>query len=124
VFETGTYLPLSITGAGAEHLCAYARVSVDCTLIIVVSRWAATLMQSTPAAPLGPVWSDTRILLPEAVCAGEYCNVFTGRTLLIGTAPDGPRGVNASELFHSLPVAVLMAGGLIPSVRTAAASVL
>jgi (1->4)-alpha-D-glucan 1-alpha-D-glucosylmutase len=122
LFDAGNYMPLATEGPQAAHLCAYARITADCTLLVVVSRWTATLVQGTSAAPLGEAWRDTRILLPPEIPAGEYNNLFTGRTLLLGTAPDGPRGIKAEELFHTLPVAVLMAGGTIPAIRTAAAN--
>jgi (1->4)-alpha-D-glucan 1-alpha-D-glucosylmutase len=122
LFEAGGYLPLQTEGAQAAHLCAYARTTSDCTLIVVVSRWTATLVQDTSVAPLGETWTDTRVLLPPEIPAGEYTGLFTGRTLLLGAAPDGPRGVKAKDLFQTLPVAVLMAGGVIPAIRTAAAN--
>ena len=122
LFDAGDYMALQTEGAQTAHLCAYARSSADCTLIVVVSRWAATLVQGTSAAPVGQAWTDTRVLLPPGIPAGEYTSVFTGRTLLLGEAPDGPRGIKVEELFQTLPVAVLMAGGVIPAIQTAAAS--
>jgi (1->4)-alpha-D-glucan 1-alpha-D-glucosylmutase len=122
LFDAGNYLALAVDGRHAAHLCAYARRAGDVTLLVVVSRWAATLMHGATAAPLREIWDDTRVLLPEEIPEGEYNNVFTGRTFLVGAGPDGPRGVKAEDLFQTLPVAVLLCGGVIPSVRTAAAS--
>ena len=122
LFDAGTYVALAVEGAHAPHLCAYGRTNGDCTLLVVASRWAATLMQGETAAPLNEAWGDTRILLPARIPEGEYSNVFTGRTFLVGAGPDGPRGVKAEDLFQTLPVAVLLSGGVIPSVQTAAAS--
>lgn len=122
LFDAGDYVALGVDGARAAHLCAYARRSGDVTLLVVVSRWAATLMHGATAAPLREAWRDTRVLLPDEIPEGEYSNVFTGRTFLVGAGPDGPRGMKAEDLFQTLPVAVLLSGGVIPSVRTAAAN--
>src|SRR5690606_1370916 len=61
---SGEYLPLGTQGACSEHLCAYARVAEESAVIVVVSRWAATLAGGELEAPLGEAgWQDTAVAL-------------------------------------------------------------
>ncbi|HXC60850.1 MAG TPA: hypothetical protein VN645_16150, partial [Steroidobacteraceae bacterium] len=120
LFDAGAYVPLSVEGSQAAHLCAFARVTPHSAIIVVVSRWAATLMQGAVAPPLGAAWDDARISLPAEVPVGEYIDVFTGHTLLLGASTDAGRTLKAHELFGTLPVCVLIAGGVTPAIQTAA----
>jgi (1->4)-alpha-D-glucan 1-alpha-D-glucosylmutase len=122
LFDAGSYLPLVAEGSQAAHVGAFARVAAGGTLIVVASRWAATLMRGDVAPPVGQVWNDARIQLPAEVPVGEYIDVFTGRTLLVGASTDAGRTLKAHDLFSSLPVCVLMTGGVMPAVQTAAAN--
>ena len=111
LFDGGSYLPLAVAGEQAAHLCAYARVAADCTLLVVVSRWAATLVRGAIAAPLGhDDWGDTNITLPAEVPAGAYADVFTGRVLQADKS-SGNLQLKAAALFETLPVAVLLRTG-------------
>src|SRR6478735_7458066 len=111
LFDSGSYLPLAVAGEQAAHLCAYARVAAECTLLVVVARWAATLVRGAIAAPLGhDDWGDTNITLPAEVPAGAYADVFTGRVL----QPENSSGnlqLKAAALFETLPAAVLLRTG-------------
>jgi (1->4)-alpha-D-glucan 1-alpha-D-glucosylmutase len=110
LFDSGSYLPLAVEGEQGAHLCAYVRVAGDSTLLVVVSRWAATLVRGAIAAPLGrDAWGATHITLPIDV-AGDYADVLTGRVLQPDTS-SGNAQLKAAALFEILPVAVLLRRG-------------
>ena len=90
LFQRGEYLRLEVEGAGARHVCAFARQlpggtrRISQIAIVVVPRWMAQLTGSAKdspnsAAPLGPtVWEDTRVVAKE-IGPGPFENLFTGQ---------------------------------------------
>lgn len=81
VFETGAYLPLTVAGAGQEHICAFERGVDNRSVIVVVPRFCCRLI-GEGGLPLGPdVWRDTRIILPLEIEARWYRNIFTGEVV-------------------------------------------
>jgi maltooligosyltrehalose synthase len=59
------------------------------------------------AAPLGAVWTDTRIELPAGLAGGTFRNVFTDATVKAEMS-DGTWTISAAALFERFPVAVLV----------------
>lgn len=103
----GGYIPLVAAGEKAEHLCAYARTAGGMSLVIVVSRWAATLSGGVPQPPLGePAWHDTALLLPETLPQGRYIDAFTGREFRFGGGA-GEQRLDVAPLLAVLPVCAL-----------------
>ena len=107
----GEYIALPTQGEQAECVCAYARAAEGLALVVVVSRWAATLSGGVPQPPLGvAVWHDTAVQLPRTLPAGLYTDVFTGRDFQVGnTAGDGTgeTRLDIASLLTVLPVCVL-----------------
>jgi (1->4)-alpha-D-glucan 1-alpha-D-glucosylmutase len=103
LFLLGDYRPLAAEGALARHLVAFARRRGDCWLVAAVPRWLTAV---TPAErpPLGDVWGDLRLPLPEGAPAA-WRDVLSGEE---ATAEGG--ALAASDLFARLPVALLVAG--------------
>jgi (1->4)-alpha-D-glucan 1-alpha-D-glucosylmutase len=99
-FLDGDYLPLTAQGERAEHVCAYARRHAETTVIAVAPRWPATLTGGREVPPLGEVWGDTRLPLPEGT--------QTLRDALTGTTATGPGPLPLSRLLADLPVALLV----------------
>ena len=95
IFQQASYEPLAGTGRFAERLVAFARRHEGKAVVVVVPRLTAAL----GCPPLGLVWEDTELALPQA--AGNWRDVFTGR--------EWPAGSSAplAELFTELPLAVL-----------------
>lgn len=95
LFTTGEYLPLTSDGRFGDYLCAFARRDGEHTVIALAPRWFGRLLIDTHL-PLGPVWEDTQITLPEP---GQWHNLLTGETIdtadtalladLLGTFPIG-----------------------------------
>ncbi|MGR9087401.1 MAG: malto-oligosyltrehalose synthase [Gammaproteobacteria bacterium] len=82
VFQRGSYLPLAVKGERASHLCAYARILGELTVITVAPRFFAQLLGDTELLPLGEkVWGMTTIELPSHQDDKQYTCVFTGKIL-------------------------------------------
>jgi (1->4)-alpha-D-glucan 1-alpha-D-glucosylmutase len=82
LFESGSYLPLTVEGACREHVCAFERSISDRSVLVVAPRFCSRLIRDSSGLPLGPeVWQDTRIIqsLDTAGCC--YRNIFTGEIL-------------------------------------------
>jgi (1->4)-alpha-D-glucan 1-alpha-D-glucosylmutase len=118
LFDSGDYTPMPVKGPRAAHLCAFTRTAGDSSLVVVVSRWAATLSRGQIQPPLGEAsWRDNQLELPATVPAGDYVDALTGRAQrLHGGAA---RMLDVASLLETLPVTVLVRTG---SARTAAAS--
>jgi (1->4)-alpha-D-glucan 1-alpha-D-glucosylmutase len=118
LFDSGDYTPLQVDGPRAAHLCAFARRCGDTSLVVVVSRWAATLARGQLQPPLGEkAWRDMRLQLPATLPAGDYVDVLTGRAMRMHEG--GSRTLDVASLLEVLPVTVLVRTG---EVQTAAAS--
>jgi (1->4)-alpha-D-glucan 1-alpha-D-glucosylmutase len=101
VFREGSYVPLEARGGKQQHICAFARRQGTETVIVAVPRLTYTLMKGEPRPPLGAVWDETAVPLPEGA-AGRYRNVFTGEEI---AATDG--ALLGREIFACFPLALL-----------------
>lgn len=104
LFEKSTYLPLPVQGQWMDRICAFARPGGEKTLLVVVPRLLAPLVNEDHA-PLGlQVWGNTEIVIPEEVRPhlGVLHNIFTGETL---KAEEGR--LSLGDVFASFPVALL-----------------
>jgi (1->4)-alpha-D-glucan 1-alpha-D-glucosylmutase len=96
--ESG-YLPLEATGPFADNICAFARDGI----IVIVPRLLGKVIGASMQAPVGDIWENTRITLPNSFV---YQNIFTGARIEPTEGANGPQ-VEAREIFARLPVAVL-----------------
>ncbi len=81
VFSRGSYEPLTIEGAGAERIIAFARQLNDQWIIVIAPRLVATLLADQETTPLVPAarWENTRITLPTALTGQRLVSVFSNR---------------------------------------------
>jgi (1->4)-alpha-D-glucan 1-alpha-D-glucosylmutase len=102
----GDYTPLQTTGLHAERLVAFARSAEAATLIVIVPRLAAPLLDGVDI-PLPPpaAWGDTRVALPD-LPGGRLHNPLTGKAI-----EPGPDGLTAAEALADLPVVLLTTDG-------------
>lgn len=102
LFRDGEYVPLSVEGDLAEHICAFARRHGPRAVVTVVPRCMARF---TPegALPLGGVWQDTWI---EAPADGAYANVLSGEECAVETR-SGRLWLSAASVLNVFPVALL-----------------
>jgi (1->4)-alpha-D-glucan 1-alpha-D-glucosylmutase len=103
LFRDGDYRPLEVRGRHAQHVCAFARVQDDAAAIAIVPRLVEKLCGAA-AAPLGEVaWSDTRVILPDALAA-TYADVFTGASI----ACAGEQELPLATACANFPVVLLI----------------
>ena len=107
LFESGSYLPLTVEGACQEHVCAFERAVNDSSVMVVVPRFCSRLIGDSSALPLGPeVWQDTRIMQPFDAAASCYRNVFTGEILSLDQQ-EGRLSLALQDILSVYPVALL-----------------
>lgn len=101
VFESGDYQPLAVTGSGAQHVLAFARVHGANAIIVIVPLHASALLGHAPAPTFADgAWRDTTVCLPSTLSHLPLHNAFDGQTL------HSPRLALGQVLAH-LPVALL-----------------
>lgn len=96
------YVPLDVSGAHADHVVAFARVSSDASdaLLVVAPRLPGAVMGEDATPPIGDVWGDTSVRVPGFL-RGTYRDVFSTGAGEIGDDIEVP------SLLANLPVAVL-----------------
>jgi len=105
-FAEGDYVPLNTEGLRSEHLCAFARVYRDQSIITIAPRWFSRLATAADPLPFGPaVWGDTRIELPIPKSC-DYINVLTGEPVLTEER-EGKQYFVVSTLLAHFPVALV-----------------
>jgi (1->4)-alpha-D-glucan 1-alpha-D-glucosylmutase len=107
LFQKGEYLPLSVHGANAGHVIAFARRQKDASAIVVVPRLCAQLLKDTSASVLDPaIWKDTWV---QFVGSGShpYRSAFTLETV-VPREGDGSIFFEVSMLLEDFPVALLI----------------
>ena len=104
VFRSGDYLPLTVRGAQAAHIYAFARHAGERIVITVVPRLSARLLGVTGLLPVGlEVWGDTVLELPPEWAAVTWFDVLSGEF-------HSPCEVlPVGQLLSSLPLALLAA---------------
>ncbi|HSJ43659.1 MAG TPA: malto-oligosyltrehalose synthase [Euzebyales bacterium] len=96
------YLALDVSGAWADHVVAFARVSSDASdaLLVVAPRLPGAVMGDTDEPPVGDVWGDTTVRVPGFL-QGTYRDAFSTGSGEIGDE------IEVSSLLGNMPVAVL-----------------
>jgi len=102
LFREGEYLPLTVEGAQAERVCAFARRR-DAAMIISVAPRCIARLAPPGAPPLGDVWRDTWIQVPQA---GVFENVLTGERYAAQPRGEHP-ALPVDAVLGAFPVALL-----------------
>jgi (1->4)-alpha-D-glucan 1-alpha-D-glucosylmutase len=106
LFQEGEYLPLAVEGAKASHVIAFARKRETSTVLVVVPRLVAGLLDDMDLPPIGPrVWEDTQVVLPFCSGSEKYCNAFTGEVLDLQKTDRHAR-IAVSTALGEFPVAL------------------
>jgi (1->4)-alpha-D-glucan 1-alpha-D-glucosylmutase len=105
VFQHGDYIPLHIEQEKQQHALAFLRQdqATKASAVIVVPRFACSLMQAKPAMPIGDVWGQAWLSLPVQ-SPRHFENALTGEEL---TTDDSGR-LWLRDIFASFPVALLV----------------
>jgi (1->4)-alpha-D-glucan 1-alpha-D-glucosylmutase len=106
LFAAGDYIPLTVEGAHADRVLAFARMFRGRAALVVVPRLVTPLLQDCDR-PLVPSnrWEDTRVMLPDSILEPME-NELTGERLE-PTVMDGERSLAVSRILATFPVALL-----------------
>ncbi|MGA9207987.1 MAG: malto-oligosyltrehalose synthase [Terriglobales bacterium] len=110
LFREGEYVSLTIEGARANNIFAFARKHANASVLVIVPRLVAGLLNDTDLPPLGPeIWADTRIVLPPGSHSESYRNALTGEDVSPQSAC-GKTTIDVAKIFAEFPAALLFAG--------------
>jgi (1->4)-alpha-D-glucan 1-alpha-D-glucosylmutase len=107
LFGDGEYLPLAAVGDRADHVVAFARLHQGRAAVAVAPR-LPLLLAPDASAPVGAVWGDTRLVLPDPLrdaLGGEGSAL--GERLGRGTIAAASE-LPLSGILDRLPVALLV----------------
>jgi (1->4)-alpha-D-glucan 1-alpha-D-glucosylmutase len=102
LFARGDYVPLPATGERAAHVFAYMRTSGGGAAVVIVPRLCVGLVPRADRLPVGRVWGDTAVSLPEGVADGRWRSVFTGETV------DARGRLALADALGAFPVGLLL----------------
>ena len=108
LFGRGDYRALEVLGAGAEHVCAFARTGPGGPAVTVVPRLLAARGVTEPVGK--EYWGDTTIVLPAEVDV-PFRNAFTGASVAVEHAGETreERRLVLAAVLADFPVALLEA---------------
>jgi (1->4)-alpha-D-glucan 1-alpha-D-glucosylmutase len=108
LFMSGAYLPLYANGIAAAHVIAFARRHPTAGEVVVVApRLTARLSDGREIPPIGELWRETWLPLPEVAPGTRYYNLFTGEHLNTANHPTGP-GLALADILCRWPLALLV----------------
>jgi (1->4)-alpha-D-glucan 1-alpha-D-glucosylmutase len=98
LFENGEYLPLHASGTFAECCVSFVRRRDDEWIAVIAPR----LSSRVGFPPIGEVWQDTAIQLPEAFSLKDAHDLFTCQPIR-----HQKRQVTVRDMFSGLPFAAV-----------------
>ena len=98
LFQRGEYLPLAASGTFAECCVSFTRHLGDKWIVLIAPR----LSSRVGFPPIGEVWKDTAIELPETFSLEKAHDLFTCRP-----RPLRDRHVKLAEALSKLPFAAI-----------------
>jgi (1->4)-alpha-D-glucan 1-alpha-D-glucosylmutase len=108
LFQQGDYVPLSVSGGKAGHICAFSRRLNSQVAMVISPRLCATLLGGQHDTPVGEqVWQDTQIAIPTEIRRQAYRNAFTGESLVLEKPEDG--FISVSALLKNFPEGLFVA---------------
>jgi (1->4)-alpha-D-glucan 1-alpha-D-glucosylmutase len=101
LFAAGDYVAIEATGTHASHVIAFARAHGEDAALVVVPRFAGSLVGGREAPIGSDLWTDTTIPLPRALSGRRWRSALTGGE--VGPAPT----LRVGDLLAERPVGVL-----------------
>jgi (1->4)-alpha-D-glucan 1-alpha-D-glucosylmutase len=102
LFRGGSYTPIEVRGALAEHLVAFARSADDAHAVVIAPRLLSHLTHADGA--IGD-WGDTEVVLPTALRGRHFRELFRSQDLELSGDAESFMG---SRILTGLPFAVLL----------------
>ena len=103
LFSDGAYLPVEAGGTGRQHVFSFIRRHDDQVALVVVPRWLTRLLPEPGRLPLGAVWGDTHVLLPEDLRGRSWRNVLSDEVVPAAAQ------LSLGAVLAQFPVALLLA---------------
>jgi (1->4)-alpha-D-glucan 1-alpha-D-glucosylmutase len=103
LLREGSYLPLEVRGARAQHAIAFARRRGDACAVIVGTRLAATLIDGDLPLVAPERWDDTAIALPKDWNVPQWQDWLSDSVRIA----DGENALYLRDVLATMPVAVL-----------------
>ena len=108
LFRAAEYVPVEVIGRRQKHLCVFARLHRQQTVIVVAPRLLTQVISDPTELPLGDdVWSKTWLVLPSDSSEHAYWNLFTGERIL-PHHHEGSWCLALGEVLAHFPVALLV----------------
>lgn len=101
LFRDGEYIPVNVEGTYADHVCAYLRTDGERFVLVVAPRFVFTLLNGEIELPIGYVWKDTRLILPDSMSINRVENILTGEKIEMREV------IDLSQILVTSPVALL-----------------
>jgi (1->4)-alpha-D-glucan 1-alpha-D-glucosylmutase len=98
LFQSGEYSSVQATGTFAECCVSFTRQLADKWIVVIVPRLSSRI----GFPPIGELWKDTAIELPETLCLEKAHDLFTCRPLHLRD-----RQLTLARAFSALPFAVI-----------------
>jgi len=76
-------------------------------VVVVAPRLTARLSGGREIPPVGDLWGETWLPLPEVVPGTRYRNLFTDEHLIAADHPTGP-GLALADILRRWPLALLI----------------
>jgi (1->4)-alpha-D-glucan 1-alpha-D-glucosylmutase len=107
LFTQGTYIPLKAIGPKKDHICAFARLWKEETIVTVAPRLVVGLTGGVERPPLGEeIWKDTFLLLPPEIPSVVFKDLYTGEEIQV-EKHQGGWSLQLASIFQHFPVALL-----------------
>lgn len=107
LFQQGAYLPLDVTGTGAEHVIAFARQWEDQVAVTIAPRLLHTLGTRKNGLPCGKrLWKDTAVILPESMRGYPFRNFLSKES--IPKKGKHLAEIEVADILKDLPVGFLV----------------
>jgi (1->4)-alpha-D-glucan 1-alpha-D-glucosylmutase len=108
LFDQGSYIPLQANGTKENHICAFARKVGSKEIIVIAPCLVVGLVDGVERPPMGDIWEDTLLALPDADPKCQYKNVLTRQILPVTSGGGGAkRGLRLADALELFPLALL-----------------
>lgn len=106
IFLKGDYIPLTVQGNKQAHVIAFARTFEKKAIIVIACRFFTFFMKDFEHYNQSNTWMDNRLLLPPQLENSQFCNAFTGDTL-ISVNHNGQIVIKLGDCLSLFPFAIL-----------------
>jgi len=111
LFSRGDYQPLAVEGRCRSHVCAFMRRWGGQTVVVLAPRLFFRLTGGDQSLnPLGEVWGDTALVLPDNLPPATFVCQFAGEQLQPETTGARQR-LPVGRMLRVLPVSLLFSFG-------------